>query len=229
MTTNKEATLKKINKEFSKISNLTLEQLEILRTVLAHKEHKISKDIVKKIELNEQNINKLDSKLDDHIIKAIVLYKPVASELRHLFAIYRIVQNLERIADRVIKIANLKQKIKDIEMYTLIEPKLNFVFNFSYAMLRKSLDSFKMNNEADAFSIIKDELILDDLNKELVKIAMKEIEQQADIQTLLESITNIRAIISSIDRIVDHAKNIAEASIYSQLGKNYTHQKIDED
>ncbi|MDP2089420.1 MAG: PhoU domain-containing protein [Flavobacteriaceae bacterium] len=228
MTTNKETTFKKINKEFLKLSNLTLEQLEILNKILEQKEPNISAVVLKKLEKNEKNINKLDLKLDDHIIKTIVLYKPMASELRHLFALYRIVQNIERIADRVIKMVHLKQKINDIELYAKITPKLNIVVKQTIAMVNSAIISFKKNDKETAFSILKEELIFDDLNRHLLKTAVKEIERQTDIQTLLLSMADLRSIISSLDRIGDHAKNIAEASLYSLIGKNLMHQQIDE-
>ena len=227
MNTNKEVTLKKINKEFLKLSNLTLEQLEILSQLLQQKESVISPEILKIIEKNEKNINKLDLKLDDHIIKTIVLYNPLASELRSLFAMYRIVQNLERIADRVIKMVSLKQKIMDVELYTKIIPKLNGLVKQTVSMVQKAVFSFQKNDKNIAVSIMKEELNFHNLNSNLLNTAVKELELQVDVETLLLSITDIRSIISSLDRIGDHAHNIAEATIYSIVGKNFTHQEID--
>lgn len=227
MNTNKEATLKKINKEFLKLSKLTLEQLEILSQLLQQKESVISPEILKIINNNENNINKLDLKLDDHIIKTIVLYKPMASELRNLFAMYRIVQNLERIADRVIKMVSLKQKIMDVELYAKINTKLNVLVNQSISMVQKALLSFHKKDKNIAVLIMEEELNFHNLNSNLLKTAVKEIDSQVDAETLLLSLTDIRSIISSLDRIGDHAHNIAEASIYSIIGKNITHQEID--
>ncbi|MDO9261533.1 MAG: phosphate uptake regulator PhoU [Flavobacteriaceae bacterium] len=228
MVTNKDATLKKINKEFLKISDLTLEQLEILCKILEQNDPNISTVVLKKLDKNELNINNLDIKLDNHIIKTIVLYQPLASELRHLFALYKIVQNSERIADRVIKIVRLKQKIKDVELYAKIAPKLNIIVLQTIKMVDNAIISFKKNDKELAFTIMKEDIIFDDLNRDLLKTAVNEIEYRSDIQILLLSMTDLRSIISSLDRIGDHAKNIAEATIYSIIGKNYMHQQIDE-
>ncbi len=228
MGTNKEASFKKIDKEFLKISNLTIEQLVILEQILALKEPAISIETIKKLDKNEKDINKLDLKLDEHIIKAIVLYQPLASELRNLFAIYKIVQNLERIADRVIKIVHLKQKIKDVALYFHIIPKLNKVVEQTIAMVTNSINSIKMSDKEVAFLVLREELMFDTLNRDLMKTAIKEIEKQVELESLLLSMTEIRSILSSLDRIGDHSKNIAEASLYSLIGKNYMHQKIDE-
>lgn len=229
MATNKEATLKKINKEFQKLSHLTFEQFEILNQILEQKKPSISSEILKTIDKNEKNINKLDLKLDEHIIKAIVLFNPVASELRHLFALYRIVQNMERIADRIIKIIHLKQKINDVEIYAQVAPKLNYIAKEITLTVFNSVDSFKLSNHEMAFTILKNEIVFEDLNRDLLNTAVKEIENKVNTQTLLMSMTDLRSIISSLDRIGDHAKNIAEASIYAIKGKNYMHQDIDED
>lgn len=228
MNTKKEITLNKINKEFLKLSKLTIEQFKILSKILKEIQPEIPAEVLRKLEKNEKNINKLDLKLDDHIIKTIVLYKPMASELRRLFATYRIVQNLERIADRVIKIIYLKQKINDVELYSKILPRLNLIVKDASNMLINAIDSFNNNNKATVISVMKAELIFDSLNRDLMKAAMKEIELEVDVEKLLLSMSDLRSIISSIDRIGDHSKNIAEASLYAMIGKNYTHQQIDE-
>lgn len=228
MNPKKEATFNKIDKDFLKMSKLTIEQFKILSKILKQPQPEIAEEILKKLEKNEKNINKLDTKLDDHIIKSIVLYKPMASELRHLFAMYKIIQNLERIADRVIKIVRLKQKISDIELYTKVLPKLNKLVNTTSEMLINSINSFSKNDKNDVISVIKTELIFDELNRDLIKTAKKEIELQVDAEKLLLSLADIRAVISSIDRIGDHSKNIAEATLYAIIGKNYMHQQIDE-
>lgn len=152
----------------------------------------------------------------------------MASELRRLFAIYRIVQNLERIADRIIKIVYLKQKISDVELYSKITPKLNVVAKDTYNMLKNAVDSFNNNNKLSAISVLKTELVFDNLNRDIMNIAMQEIKLEVETENLLLSMTDIRSIISSIDRIGDHSKNIAEASLYAMIGKNYSHQQIDE-
>ncbi|MDP3352888.1 MAG: phosphate uptake regulator PhoU [Flavobacteriaceae bacterium] len=228
MNTKKEITQNKIDKEFLKLSTLTIEQFKILSNILKQPQPEIPAEVLKKLEKNEKNINKLDLKLDNHIIKTIVLYKPMASELRRLFAIYRIVQNLERIADRVIKIVGLKQKINDIELYTKIAPKLNIVVKDASNMLKNAVDSFNNNDKTAVISVMKADLVFDNLNRDLMKAAMKEIELEVDTEKLLLSMADLRSIISSLDRIGDHSKNIAEASLYAMIGKNYMHQQIDE-
>jgi len=228
MNTKKDITLNKIDKEFFKLSKLTVEQYKILSKILKQPQSEIPEEVLRKLEKNEKNINKLDIKLDDHIIKTIVLYKPMASELRRLFAIYRIVQNLERIADRVIKIVHLKQKISDVELYTKIAPKLNIVVKDTSDILKSAIDSFNNNDKTAVISVLKAELVFDNLNRDLMKAAMKEIELEVDTEKLLLSMTDLRSILSSLDRIGDHSKNIAEASLYAMIGKNFMHKQIDE-
>ena len=62
--------------------------------------------------------DKMEIKISDKIMNTIVLYQPVASDIRKIFACYRIIISLERIGDMVVNIMNFIQKIKTIKMTT---------------------------------------------------------------------------------------------------------------
>ncbi|MBA7544256.1 Phosphate-specific transport system accessory protein PhoU [subsurface metagenome] len=224
MTTNKDMAIQKIIQEFEKLSNLILEQLDILNEVFKSYNAGIPDKIIQKLDENEKKIDNYEVKLDDRIIKTIVLYKPVASDLRQLFAVYRMVINLERIGDLVIKITNLIIEIKGSDLLKKSSSMLHQMLKFTLKMVSKALLSFFNSNKESALWTIKKDVVIDELNQKYFRKTIKRSKQPKELQELLISVVDIRSIISSIERIGDHARNIAEASIYALLGTNVRHQ-----
>lgn len=227
MTTNKDTAIQKIIHEFEQLSNLIFAQLDILIKIFETYSDGIPDEVFQKLDENEKKIDKSEVKLDYQIINAIVLYKPVASDLRQLFAIYRMVINLERVADRVIKIANFIIKIKDTELLKKSSSVLLFMLKLASTMINRALLSFTNNDLKGAIWTIQKDEVIDDINKKLLKKTIKDSELSEEFQTLLISMADIGSIISSIERIGDHATNIAETSIYAFSGTNIRHKDID--
>ena len=67
--------------------------------------------------------------------------------------------------------------------------------------------------------------MVDDLNKKMMKKAIKKSTGSDDEKKLLNSFINVNSVVSNIERIADHATNIAEAAIYSIEGKDIRHHK----
>ena len=225
MNSNKQNALKDIKKRFEKISNKVLKQIINLSQIIIEFDLHSYDELVKKIRKNEKQIDKYDLKLDEHIINAIVLYKPVANELRQLFSIYRMVINLERVGDLIIKITYIIIELKNIKIYKTYAPKINDMLQLSLQMLNSALLSFTNNNKEGATWTINNETKLNKLFHELTRNKCHDTKITAEMQTIIDTISDIRTIASSIERIGDQATNIAEASIYSQSGKNIRHNK----
>ncbi|MBT7093967.1 MAG: hypothetical protein HN936_12025, partial [Bacteroidetes bacterium] len=108
MTSNKDKSLKEIFQLFEATSNLVLSQLDILiKAIKEDNRSGISEAQLEILNTRENEIDGNEIKFDSLIIQTIVLYKPVASDLRQLFAIYRMINNLERIGDLSLKIADI--------------------------------------------------------------------------------------------------------------------------
>lgn len=227
MITNKDTAIQEIIQGFEQLSNLIFAQLDILIKIFETYTDGIPDDVFQKLEENENEIDKYEVKLDDQIINTIVLYKPVATDLRKLFAIYRMVIDLERVGDRVIKIVNFIIKIKDPESFKKSSSVLHYMLKLTSKMTNKALLSFTNNDIKGAIWTIKKDEIIDDLNHKLLKKTIKDSELPDEFQRLLISMAGISFIISSIERIGDHATNIAETSIYAFSGTNIRHKDID--
>ncbi len=224
MITNKDLAIQKINKEFEKLSNLVLEQLQLLQEILDSKEDKSRKDILQKLLSNEEKIDKYEVQLDEKIIKVISLYHPLATDLRMLFAIYHMTINLERVGDLVVKSTNTYLEIKDSALKAESASTLQNMLKITSGMVNKALLSFINNDTEFAYLTINKNLEFDELNRKLLKKNIKSAGLPKKSQALLNSLVEVRSIISSLERISDHATNIAESSIYAITGSVVRHQ-----
>jgi len=226
MTSTKDIAIKNVIEEFEELSNLLLNQLDNLDDFFSNSDEESANRILKKIKKNENLINKFEVNLDNHIIKTIVLYKPVASDLRQIFAVYRMTISLERIGDLVIKIANFVLKVNDLEFYDTSVTMLREMLNLATDNLKLSLLSFINSDKDSAINAIKSDKAIDILNKKLLNRSMKKSGLEKEMRTLILNLSDIRTIVSAIERIGDQASNIAESSLYAKLGAIVRHQDI---
>jgi phosphate transport system protein len=227
MTIKKDNAINHIQADFEELANLVLEQLDLMEQIVTSGEITVPDDVLKKILQNENDIDKREVKLSDKIVNAIVLYKPVASDLRWIMACYRIILSLERIGDIVLNVAHFIKKIKTPEVYDRLKEMLTNMTIQSIKMVRKSLLSYLNDDREFAIWTIKNDVVFDEINHKLLKKILAKTKTAESNKHLLMSIVTIKEMMSNIERIADHATNIAEAAIYSIEGKDIRHHKID--
>ena len=224
MTTNKDLAIQKIEKEFEKLSNLILEQLRLLQDLLNKEVEVDKKTLLKKLVSNEEDIDKFEVQLDEKIVKVIVLHHPFATDLRRLFAIYHMTINLERVGDLVVKITNTYLEMADSNLQEESASTLQNMLKITSKMVNRALLSFINNDEEFATWTINKDMEFDELNRKLLKKNIKSAGLPKKSQQILNDLVDLRSIISSLERIGDHATNIAESSIYSITGTIIRHQ-----
>ena len=222
----KDIAIENIIGEFEKLSNLILSQLDNLSDYFETNNPDLSKKILLKIERTENLIDKFEVDLDNQIIKTIALFKPVASDLRQIFAVYRMTINLERIGDLVIKITNYILKINDFKFYRNSLLMLQKMLKLATENLKLSLLSFFKADKKSAIKAIKNDKDIDKLNKKLLNKSMKNNGLEEEMRVFILNLSNIGTIVSAIERIGDQASNIAESSIYATFGAIVRHQDI---
>ena len=228
MSIKKDEAIKELMSDYESLSNLVLKQLDILEQIITCPETELDENHSKSIQDTESKIDKWEVKLGDKIVNTIVLYQPVASEIRQMIALYRIVINLERIGDLSVTVFNIKKKIKSEEVYESLLDVISNATLLSIKMVRNSMLSF-MNKDIElAIWTIKNEEIVDELNGKMLKKEISKVRKADDKKNVLLSFIQIKEMVSSIERISDHAANIAKASIYAYEGKDIRHHDIQE-
>ncbi len=170
---------------------------------------------------SDYEIDEMEVEVEEECLKIVALYQPVASDLRFIIAVIKINNDLERIADEAVNIA------RHIEHMTKNDT-FEFIFDYSIMvekvedMLKKSLDAL-VHFDTD---IAIDVCMLDDEvdkiyreNYDMIKEAME--AHPGHIRYLL----NLFLISRHLERIADHATNIAEEVIYMTEGEIVRHGK----
>jgi len=227
MSVKKDEAMRDILADYESLANLVLNQLDILETLIITSELHLSDEQLSTIRENEDKLDKWEVKLSDKIVNTIVLYQPVASEIRKLIALYRIIISLERIGDLAVSITKFMKEIKNEEVYASLSDFISNIMILSVKMVKNAMLSF-MNKDMDlAIWTIKNEAVVDELNRKMLKKAIGKAQKAEEKKHILISFINIKEMVSNIERISDHAANIAEASIYAFEGKDIRHHRIE--
>lgn len=210
---------------YEKLANLVLNQLDIVEKLISSGELQLNKEQYDELIKNEGEINTIEVKLSEDVINAIALYQPVASQIRKLMACYRITISLERIGDLAVSIVKLMRRIENQEVYSSLSGFISKMMDLSVDMSRRSMLSFLNQDMELAKWTIKSEIIVDEFNHKMLKKVAERAVLVAEDKNILISFINIKEMAASIERIADHAANIAEASFYSFEGKDIRHKR----
>jgi len=173
----------------------------------------------------ENRINQMEVQIDHEIISTIGRRQPTARDLRFLMAISRSTQNLERAGDEVARMARMVKSIIETSSAPRSLPanELRVAAELAATLLRKSLDSFARLDTEMAVAIIKgDDAIDREYNGFLRKLITYMME---DARTISPSL-DLLFLAKSIERVGDHAKNIAEQIIFIVKGEDVRHAPV---
>jgi phosphate transport system protein len=171
-------------------------------------------------------VNALEMEIDSEITSIIARRQPAARDLRLLIAISKATANLERVGDEAEKIARMmKTIINNGHVNRVPSAELRVEADLAAALLRKSLDGFARLDTNLAVSILKDDDLIDiEFNGFVRKLITYLMEDPRKISTSLE----LLFVAKALERIGDHAKNIAEFTIYIVKGADVRHTSLDE-
>jgi len=228
MTSKKEDALNSLMTDFTEFANLVLHQLDLLEKIVINSNTtNNADDIVSEMTSNENKIDKLEVKISDKIVNTIVLYQPVATDIRKIFACFRIVNSLERIGDMAMNIQSYIQSIKPLKIYDELNDAITNMLMNSTNMVTKAVLAFSNDDKEYAIWTIKNDTVIDEMNKKMLKKAVKKSADNEESKQLLMNFISMNGIVTNIERIAGHATNIAEAAIYSIEGKDIRHKPME--
>ncbi len=225
MSQQKDEAIQNILSDYEELANLVLSQLDEVEKLISSGKLRAEDELFDQLTEHESKVNKLEVKLSNDIVNSIAVYQPVASEIRQLIACYRIIISLERIGDLAISIVKLILKIENQEVYDSLSGFLLKMMKLSIDMSRKSMLSFLNHDMELALWTLKSETVVDVFNHKMLKKVSERAELLAKDKNILISFIKIKEIAAGIERISDHAANIAEASFYSFEGKEIRHNR----
>jgi phosphate transport system protein len=206
--------LEKLKKRILSLGALTEDRVRMAVKAIETRDSLIADKII----ITDYEIDEMEVEIEEECLKILALHQPVAVDLRFITAVIKINNDLERIADEAVNIArgvsylSRKEQAFDFDFSQMVEK--------TQAMLKSSLDAL-VNLDTDLAAkvcVLDDEV--DKINGEVhrrVKDAIKDNPEQG------EHLINLLLISRHLERIADHATNIAEEVIYLIEGEIVRH------
>jgi phosphate transport system protein len=174
----------------------------------------------------EDRVNAMEIDIDRELSSIIARRQPTARDLRLLIAISKTTANLERVGDEAEKIARMvKSIIESGASRTLPSSELKVAAELASGLLRKALDAFARLDTAVAVSILKEDDLID---QEFDGFVRKLITYMMEDPRTISPSLDLLFVAKAIERVGDHAKNIAEFIIYIVKGADVRHSPMDQ-
>ncbi len=199
-----------------------LVEAQILHAIMALSQFDI--EIAQRVTRNEARVNEMEIEIDRDISSIIGRRQPTARDLRLLIAIAKTTANLERAGDEAEKIARMVISIiNDGAPRSLPSLELRVAAELASGLLRKALDAFARLDVEAALSILKEDDLID---KEFDGFVRKLVTYMMEDPRKISASLDLLFLAKALERIGDHAKNIAEFIIYVVKGADVRHTPI---
>lgn len=174
----------------------------------------------------ERRVNNMEIELDHEISSIIARRQPTARDLRLLIAVSKATANLERVGDEAEKMARMAMSIiQGGATRALPASELRTASDLAAGQLRKALDAFARLDTSTAVTILREDNLIDQEFDSFVRVLITYMME--DPRTISNSL-DLLFLAKAIERVGDHAKNIAELIIYIVKGADVRHASIEE-
>ena len=169
---------------------------------------------------DDEEIDQLEKQIDKDGVDILLRFQPVASDLRRVVAAMKLSSNLERMADMATTIARRARKLNQhppLAEVELIRP----MYDHAMSMFRDSVDAFAREDVDLARGVVPRDQKLDDLNR---MASHKLVDRMAQDPDQLRGYLNLIFVGRCLERVGDHATNIAEDAVYAAAAEDIRHQ-----
>ena len=183
------------------------------------RDEKLAREVIE----GDQQLDMVEVEVEEECLKILALHQPVAADLRFIVAVLKINNDLERIGDLAVNIASRAIKLSAIK--TQPEALIDFqdLESKVQQMLRRSLESLVNLNEEIAKSVCSSDDAIDDINRSIHKQVIQATREHPND---VERFIILLSVSKNLERIADHATNIAEDVLYMIRGEIVKHSKV---
>ncbi len=218
MTRHFQRELERLKKRILSLGAMVEERVRMAVKAIVTRDGRLAQEIID----HDYEVDEAEMEIEEECLKILALHQPVAVDLRFLSAVIKINNDLERVGDEAVNIAERVCVIAQ-------EEKLDIPFDYSVmaekaeAMLKRSLDALvNMDLDVAAKVCISDDEV-DDLQKEAYSVIKQAIHKSPG---RVEYLLNLLLISRHLERIADHATNIAEEVVYMIDGEIARHGRL---
>ena len=194
---------------------LVEDQIRRVMHALIDRDDQLARSVIER----DREVNAYDVEIDEKCVELLALHQPTAGDLRFITTAMKIVTDLERIGDQAVNIA---QRVRELNLEPQLKPYIDLprMAELAQAMVKESLDAFVARDTALARRVCAEDAPVDALNHQLFRELLTFMME--DPKTIPRA---IRLILISrfLERVADHATNIAEMVIFMVDSKMVRH------
>lgn len=180
-------------------------------------------ELAETVRNTEKDVDKLEITIDEECTRVIARRQPTASDLRLVVAASKMVGDLERVGDEADKIAKITIQLSEDGPSPRGYMEVKRISKHVAAMLHDALDAFARVDTELAYKVMQEDK---GVNKEYKTATQSLITFMAEDANSLTSVLNVIWTLRALERIGDHAKNIAEQLIYMVKGRDVRHSSL---
>ncbi|MBT4162679.1 MAG: phosphate signaling complex protein PhoU [Gammaproteobacteria bacterium] len=216
MSKHLEKDLVRLSDRISELGSLVVDSTVKCMVMLQNFDQMIADEILR----TEDHINKTEVDIEEECLKVLALHQPVAGDLRFLIVVLKVNNDLERMGDQVVNIA---ERIKFLADKERVVADLDFTSmgEISSKMVNQAVSSLVRRDSASAREVLAMDDELDALHARSYRVLQEAMKQNPEIVTSAVSYLTISA---NLERLGDLATNIAEDIIFMEEGEVIRHQ-----
>jgi phosphate transport system protein len=214
--------------ELTSVSSRVMEMGGLVESQIRQAIYSLSqfnREAAQQVSDNEPRVNAMEVEIDHLLSSIIARRQPTARDLRLLIAISKTTANLERVGDEAEKIARMVRNIIESGApRSLPSLELRVASDLASGLLNKALDAFARLDVNAAVTILKEDDLID---AEFDGFVRKLITYMMEDPRMISPSLDLLFLAKAIERIGDHAKNIAEFIIYVVKGEDVRHTSME--
>lgn len=207
--------LDKISADLNSMADQVTSNLEMAVRGLTERDSTLCDQVI----ADDAEVDLLEMKIDEEGLRIMTLYQPVATDLRRVISVMKVSGNLERVGDQAVSIARRARKMNrnlEIAETRLVEP----VYKKAISLLQKSLGAFAEGNLEHALEIRGEDAELNEAQKSVSKQLTARMENDS---ARIKDYLDLHFIVRWLERVGDHAKNIAEEAVFVTAAMDIRH------
>jgi len=210
-----ELQLEKLRAGVLEMGGLVEDQIAQAMRALTTRDRELARATIER----DHMVNRLDVEIDDLAIKLLALHQPAARDLRLITTALKVTTDLERIGDLAEHIA---ERAQELTVELPIKPSIDLprMAELARGMLHRSLDAFVREDEKLALSVCEADDTIDQLHEQLFR---ELVSFMADDPRTVSRAMRLLFVSKYLERVGDHATNIAEMVIFMVKGRSIRH------
>ncbi|WLP94721.1 phosphate signaling complex protein PhoU [Psychrobacter sp. M13] len=201
---------------FIQMGHLAAEQVAIATRALISADEPTAKKVI----ADDHIVNQLEIKIDELIILLVAKRQPAANDLRLIMALSKGIVDFERVGDEAEKIARMACRLIEDGASPRGYLEVQHLSNQVRLMLLDALDAFSRMDSQQAFSVLQND---ESVNEEYHSATRSLMTYVMEDSRHVSKVINILWVLRALERVGDHAKNIAELVIFCTSGKDVRH------